>query len=325
MGNRLQIKEDKMKNSILSMAYDCAMFSRLRDFTASTFINILEKYIQDKCAILKGTYVMNLNGLLAFRAEDSYFFFSDSLYRIGCNPSFVKKYEQRINVFNNTMFAVPAFVLDELFKGFTFGTGSKQSFFILAYLETMMLSAKMFDELNDYKTNASEYYISTLFPKLYSHSLDIKAMCYYVSNRKSEDDTYFWFRSNWEESLKPEHGWRYKSGYDQKGTSKNRPDIWMTYNGEDVPVECKHDKFGDAALKQLLRYMKAFHSKYGIAVGSSCDIDLPNNILFIKCSAEDISTMYEEIRIKDVFDHFVFTKDRWSQLKSEMNLIEEND
>ena|ERR1700752_1603661 len=53
--------------------------------------------------------------------------------------------------------------------------------------------------------------------------------------------------------------------------------------GEDVlPVEMKLDEFKRSSLHQLLRYVSAYNSVGGIAVGTSLKVHLPDNIRFVK-------------------------------------------
>lgn len=65
---------------------------------------------------------------------------------------------------------------------------------------------------------------------------------------------------------------------------KNIPDSWVMENGEIIPVEVKKSDFGETALKQLQRYIKAYKCKYGISVGRALKARLPKNIKFVALS-----------------------------------------
>ena len=62
---------------------------------------------------------------------------------------------------------------------------------------------------------------------------------------------------------------------------KNIPDSWVREGGEILPVEVKKTVFGEKALKQLQRYIKAYKCNYGIAVGRTLKVNLPKNIKFV--------------------------------------------
>lgn len=68
--------------------------------------------------------------------------------------------------------------------------------------------------------------------------------------------------------------------------SQNRPDAWVELEGEKIPVEVKKDAFDAKAVKQLLRYMKAFGCQHGIACAPSLSAPLPSNIRFIQLRKE---------------------------------------
>lgn len=70
-----------------------------------------------------------------------------------------------------------------------------------------------------------------------------------------------------------------------KHDKENIPDAWVNYNGENIPVEIKKDKFNKKALSQLQRYIKAYNAKKGIAVGMELTIELPENIQFVPISS----------------------------------------
>lgn len=72
----------------------------------------------------------------------------------------------------------------------------------------------------------------------------------------------------------------------KKWQRSNQPDGWILLNGEEIPVEIKRGAFDEKALKQLERYMTAFNSQRGIAMGAVLATDIPSNIQFI-----DIETL----------------------------------
>ena len=69
-----------------------------------------------------------------------------------------------------------------------------------------------------------------------------------------------------------------------KNDGHNFPDAWVEENGYIIPVEVKLRKFDPKALKQLLRFMKAYGSLKGIAVARELSVKLPHNIEFISFS-----------------------------------------
>lgn len=68
---------------------------------------------------------------------------------------------------------------------------------------------------------------------------------------------------------------------DVKSDGKNIPDRWVDVGGELIPVEVKYGTFDAKALKQLLRYIKAYSCNRGIAVAQNVTVELPRNIEFI--------------------------------------------
>lgn len=66
-----------------------------------------------------------------------------------------------------------------------------------------------------------------------------------------------------------------------KTDGKNIPDAWIKRNGVKIPVEVKIYDFDKKALKQLLRYMKAYNCENGIAAARNLSVALPPNIEFI--------------------------------------------
>ena len=66
-----------------------------------------------------------------------------------------------------------------------------------------------------------------------------------------------------------------------KNNGKDIPDAWVVRDGHLIPVEVKLGKFDAKALKQLRRYMSAYASDSGIAVGRQLAVKLPHSIEFI--------------------------------------------
>lgn len=93
----------------------------------------------------------------------------------------------------------------------------------------------------------------------------------------SERDVHKWFKQEYKNIL--------GHGYDiikKANNAKHIPDFWLSFGGEEIPVECKLNKFDSKALSQLKRYMDFYGSNQGIAVASTLAVDLPYNIKFIK-------------------------------------------
>ena len=74
-------------------------------------------------------------------------------------------------------------------------------------------------------------------------------------------------------------------------TVKNRPDAWVKIFGDMIPVEVKRGEFNKKALDQLNRYVSAFGSKYGVAVGEKLTCKLPENYIFV--SKDEINAALE--------------------------------
>ena len=67
----------------------------------------------------------------------------------------------------------------------------------------------------------------------------------------------------------------------RKNKQKHMPDFWVNNGIDEIPVEIKQKEFDNKALEQLNRYMKAYNSKYGVAVGEISTVEIPENIDFI--------------------------------------------
>lgn len=67
-----------------------------------------------------------------------------------------------------------------------------------------------------------------------------------------------------------------------RGLKNNRPDSFVKLGDEVIPVEVKLDAFDNKALKQLMRYMKAYDAQRGLAVAGRLTVELPTNISFIE-------------------------------------------
>lgn len=88
------------------------------------------------------------------------------------------------------------------------------------------------------------------------------------------------FKENVEKIL----GSEYHLLKEKKNNPKHIPDAWVTYKGQEIPVEVKYNKFDKKALKQLERYMKVYKSKMGIAIGNDLEVNIPANIRFVSIS-----------------------------------------
>ena len=67
----------------------------------------------------------------------------------------------------------------------------------------------------------------------------------------------------------------------KKTNGKDIPDAWVEMDGEVLPVEVKLRDFNDKALAQLNRYIQAYKTNGGIAVGRRLSTKQQENILFI--------------------------------------------
>lgn len=72
-----------------------------------------------------------------------------------------------------------------------------------------------------------------------------------------------------------------------KNSQKHAPDLWLSINNKNVPVEAKLHKFNEAAKKQLLRYMDFYKCDQGIAIAQTIDCDLPDNITFYSIALDE--------------------------------------
>jgi hypothetical protein len=63
---------------------------------------------------------------------------------------------------------------------------------------------------------------------------------------------------------------------------KHWPDSFVKLGDEVIPVEVKLDAFDNKALRQLMRYMKAYDAQRGLAVAGRLTVELPTNISFIE-------------------------------------------
>lgn len=93
---------------------------------------------------------------------------------------------------------------------------------------------------------------------------------------KTEMDIHNSFKKNFKKIL----GKEYKIS-DFKSNQKYQPDVWISKDSEQIPVEIKLYAFTDKSLSQLLRYMKFYNAKHGIAVARELKCELPDNITFI--------------------------------------------
>lgn len=71
-------------------------------------------------------------------------------------------------------------------------------------------------------------------------------------------------------------------------TRYDKPDAWISVNGDDVPVEVKLGEFDKKAMKQLERYMSVYECEYGVAVGKTTDIEpWPDNVFWVSTATLD--------------------------------------
>lgn len=64
----------------------------------------------------------------------------------------------------------------------------------------------------------------------------------------------------------------------------HHPDGFVDYLGFVCPVEVKRMNFSKRSLDQLLRYMRVYRSRRGIAVAPRLTVRLPPNIFYVQCS-----------------------------------------
>lgn len=76
----------------------------------------------------------------------------------------------------------------------------------------------------------------------------------------------------------------------RKGSKKSIPDAWVELDDlSQLPVEAKKGSFDQKALTQLQRYIDEFGTRYGIAIGKTLDVELPDSISFF--SLDEIEKM----------------------------------
>lgn len=82
----------------------------------------------------------------------------------------------------------------------------------------------------------------------------------------------------------------------KKHDGKNIPDAWLRIGDVEIPVEMKKGNFDKNALMQLQRYMTAYNSIAGIAVGKKLTVNLPKGIMFIPSRAVFEAEATDELR-----------------------------
>lgn len=70
----------------------------------------------------------------------------------------------------------------------------------------------------------------------------------------------------------------------RKNLKQHIPDLWVSIDGEEIPIEMKLKVFTNSSLAQLERYMNVYKCNKGIAVAQELSCYLPNNIKFIQFS-----------------------------------------
>ena len=124
-----------------------------------------------------------------------------------------------------------------------------------------------------------------LYSKFEDENFDKLCYCvhmFIIYENMNKDELYYQdvFKNNCQRILGDEY-----ELYDKKNLKRKRPDAWVVKNNvEQIPVEMKLHCFGDSALKQLLNYMDLYECDNGIAIGESCNVELPNNIMFVELS-----------------------------------------
>ncbi len=124
-----------------------------------------------------------------------------------------------------------------------------------------------------------------LYSKFEDENFDELCYCvhmFIIYENMNKDELYYQdvFKNNCQRILGDEY-----ELYDKKNLKRKRLDAWVVKNNvEQIPVEMKLHCFGDSALKQLLNYMDLYECDNGIAIGESCNVELPNNIMFVELS-----------------------------------------
>lgn len=306
-------KPTKLSNAICSL-YNTGI--RIRDtmsYDYFTVVKNIEKYLLENKNMEPETYVMKIGDLYAYRYNSELFFFSDYLIRIGADKSFMSAYDEYIDVFDDRVLALNACYLNDEIIKWRLGKSTTQACFLNTLIENLLRAAKEFDMLNNHKTEEFNLLMDVLYPTLWINMRDEWNRLKMLDNTINENSMYPWIALNWKKLLSEQDGWNFLKREDLTDMH-NRPDLWMSYRGENVPVECKLHDFTETSLKQLNRYMKAFNCKYGLAIAEKCTAKLPKNIFFVSVSKQDIKDSMRQSCAEDIYKEFVCNKDKWNDL-----------
>ena len=102
-------------------------------------------------------------------------------------------------------------------------------------------------------------------------------MRWYEYSQPRESDIYDWVRENIRDILDDKTD--VVSHHDDR---RHKPDLWLSRQGNLVPVECKLHDFDNKALQQLQRYIGFYGCHQGIAIARRLTCGLPSNITFIQ-------------------------------------------
>lgn len=100
-----------------------------------------------------------------------------------------------------------------------------------------------------------------------------------IASRNSE----YWLHGFFKKNVKDILG-EHVDIVDGPRRQRHQPDAWVSVNGKLLPVEIKKGSFNKTALNQLMRYIKVFEAKQGIAIAEELTVELPPNIIFVSCA-----------------------------------------
>lgn len=130
----------------------------------------------------------------------------------------------------------------------------------------MQLASQLFHPQNDW-----------VFDTLYdSVAMDI-------TRKKMYESSEYWLHGYFKKNVKSILG-DHVDLVDGPKHQNHQPDAWIKIKGELIPVEIKRGNFNQKALNQLMRYIKAFEAKRGIAIARELTTELPANIIFVSCA-----------------------------------------
>lgn len=132
--------------------------------------------------------------------------------------------------------------------------------------DLMQLASQLFHPQNDW-----------VFNTLYG------AVAMDITRKKAYESSEYWIHGYFKNNLQEVLG-EHVELVDGPKHQNHQPDAWVKLNGELTPVEMKKGKFDKTALRQLMRYIKVFEAKQGIAVAKELSIEIPSNIIFVSCA-----------------------------------------